>query len=58
MEFLKALTEIPGVPGREERVRDLILERTEGLFDEIGFYVKLAGKEGCLAGGVGWETPG
>lgn len=34
MEFLKALTETPGVPGREERVRDLILERTRGLFDE------------------------
>ena len=57
MEFLKALTETPGVPGREERVRDLILERTKGLFDEIGFYVKLAGKEGRLARGVGWETP-
>ena len=34
MDFLKELTETPGVPGREERVRDLILERTEGLFDE------------------------
>ncbi|MHC4609186.1 MAG: M42 family peptidase, partial [Planctomycetota bacterium] len=34
MEFLKELTETPGVPGREERVRDLIGERTKGLFDE------------------------
>src|SRR5262245_1290842 len=34
MEFLKELCETPGVPGREERVRELILKRTEGLFDE------------------------
>lgn len=34
MEFLKKLTETPGVPGREERVRDLILAETKGLFDE------------------------
>jgi endoglucanase len=34
MDFLKELTETPGVSGREERVRDLILERTQGLFDE------------------------
>ena len=34
MQFLKELTETPGVPGREERVRDLIIERTKGLFDE------------------------
>ncbi|MBW2734646.1 MAG: M20/M25/M40 family metallo-hydrolase [Deltaproteobacteria bacterium] len=35
MEFLKALTETPGVSGREEQVRDLIRERTEGWWDEI-----------------------
>ncbi|MCP4248007.1 MAG: M42 family metallopeptidase [bacterium] len=34
MELLKELTETPGVPGREERVRDLLVERTKGLFDE------------------------
>lgn len=34
MEFLKRLTETPGVPGREERVRDLILAETKGLWDE------------------------
>jgi endoglucanase len=28
------LTETPGVPGREERVRELILKETKGLFDE------------------------
>jgi tetrahedral aminopeptidase len=33
-EFLKRLTETPGVPGREERVRDLILAETAGLWDE------------------------
>lgn len=58
MGFPNALTETPGAPGREKRIRDLILERTKGLVDEIGFYVKLAGKEGRLARGVGWETPG
>ncbi len=34
MDFLKELSETPGVPGREERVRDLIIERTQGMFDE------------------------
>lgn len=34
MELLKRLTETPGVPGREERIRDLILEETAGLFEE------------------------
>ncbi len=32
--FLKSLTETPGVPGREERVRELILEQTAELWDE------------------------
>jgi putative aminopeptidase FrvX len=32
MELLKKLTETPGVPGREERVRELILAETKGLF--------------------------
>ena len=34
MKFLKELVETPGVPGREERVRELILRETQGLFDE------------------------
>src|SRR5262245_12470366 len=34
MQFLKKLIETPGVPGREERVRDLIVQETKGLFDE------------------------
>jgi len=34
MRFLKKLTETPGVPGREERVRALIQRETKGLFDE------------------------
>jgi len=34
MDFLKELCEAPGIAGREERVRDLILKRTKGLFDE------------------------
>jgi tetrahedral aminopeptidase len=35
MEFLKKLTETPGVPGREERVRDLIRSEAKGLFDDV-----------------------
>ncbi len=34
MEFLKQLSEMPGVPGREERVRELILSRTIDLWDD------------------------
>lgn len=34
MEFLKKLSETPGVPGREERVRELIQAETKGLWDE------------------------
>lgn len=33
MRFLKKLSETPGVPGREERVRDLIKRHTRELFD-------------------------
>ena len=33
-EFLRKLTETPGIPGREERIRELILAETEGLWDE------------------------
>lgn len=34
-EFLKRLTETPGIPGREERVRELILAETGDFWDEI-----------------------
>ena len=32
--LLKALSEAPGVPGREERVRDILVKETKGLFDD------------------------
>ena len=35
MELLKALTSTPGVPGREDRLRQLISKRVKGLFDEM-----------------------
>ena len=34
-ELLKQLCETPGVPGREERVRALIEQEIDGLFDEV-----------------------
>lgn len=34
LDLLKRLCETPGVPGREERVRDLIQAEVAGLFDE------------------------
>jgi len=34
-DLLKRLCETPGVPGHEERVRDLITSEIEGLFDRI-----------------------
>jgi len=34
MKLLKRLTETAGVPGREERIREVVLEETKGLFDE------------------------
>jgi tetrahedral aminopeptidase len=34
MKFLKQLTETPGVPGREERVRELIKKHTAGWWDK------------------------
>lgn len=33
-ELLRKLTEAPGVSGREERIRELILAETQGLWDE------------------------
>jgi len=35
MELLEKLTQAPGVPGREGRVRELILQEIKGLFDEV-----------------------
>jgi endoglucanase len=35
LPLLKSLSEAPGVPGREERVRDIIQRECTGLFDEI-----------------------
>ena len=35
MKFLKQLTETPGVPGREERVRELITQHTRGWWDKL-----------------------
>jgi len=35
IDLLRQLCETPGVPGHEERVRDLILAETEGLFDDV-----------------------
>src|SRR4051812_32176275 len=32
---MKRLCETPGIPGREERVRELIKEEVRGLFDEV-----------------------
>jgi len=34
-DLLRRLCETPGVPGHEDRVRDLILAETEGLFDDV-----------------------
>lgn len=34
-DLLKRLCETPGVPGHEHRVRDLITDEIEGLFDEV-----------------------
>ncbi len=35
IDLLKRLCETPGVPGHEDRVRDLILSEIDGLFDEV-----------------------
>lgn len=35
LDLLKRLCETPGVPGREERVRELIRKEVKGLFDSI-----------------------
>lgn len=35
IDLLKRLCEVPGIPGREERVRALIEKEIKGLFDEV-----------------------
>src|SRR4051812_43003359 len=35
LQLLKQLSEAPGVPGREERVREVLQRHLEGLFDEV-----------------------
>jgi len=35
LELLRSLCETPGVPGHEERVRDLIRAEVSGMFDEV-----------------------
>src|ERR1700752_2701189 len=35
IDLLKRLCETPGIPGREERVRDLIQKEIKGLLDEV-----------------------
>jgi endoglucanase len=35
LDLLKALCETPGIPGHEDRVRDLIAREVKGLFDEV-----------------------
>jgi endoglucanase len=35
VDLLKRLCETPGIPGREERVRELIEKEVKGLFDEV-----------------------
>ena len=61
MELLKRLSETPGVPGREERVRELIERELEGVVDELrehatnGERIHLAGDALWIhyVGGVG-----
>lgn len=35
MDLLKTLSELPGAPGREEKVRDFIKSKVDGLADEV-----------------------
>ncbi len=35
MQLLEKLTQTPGVPGREHRIRQVILEEIDGLFDDV-----------------------
>ena len=35
ISLLRSLCETPGIPGREERVRDLVKKSIKGLFDTV-----------------------
>ena len=35
ISLLRSLCETPGIPGREERVRDLVKKNIKGLFDTV-----------------------
>ena len=50
-ELLKKLCETPGVPGNEERVRELIVGEAEGLFDEVR--IDAMGSLHCVRKGKG-----
>ncbi len=51
IDLLRRLCETPGVPGHEERVRDLILTETDGLFDEVE--TDAMGSLHCIRKGTG-----
>lgn len=50
-ELLQQLCETPGVPGNEERVRELIIGEAEGLFDEVR--IDAMGSLHCVRKGKG-----
>ena len=60
LALLKKLSEAPGVPGREERVRDILSDEFKNLFDEVttdplGSLIgrKRAGSAGSAGAGAG-----
>ena len=57
-DLLKRLCETPGVPGREEPIRKLIIEEMHSLVDETGCYITIADDGIGLPDGVSWPKPG
>ena len=55
LDLLKNLCELPGVPGHEERVRELILQEIDGLFDDVR--VDPMGSLICRRDAQGVENP-
>ncbi len=51
IELLRQLCETPGVPGNEERVRELILAEVKGVFDDVR--VDVMGSLHCVRNGKG-----
>jgi endoglucanase len=53
LPLLKQLSEAPGVPGREERVRDILQNEFKDLFDETAVdpLGSLIGRNRAAAGG-------